>query len=286
MGILKSSYIDEENQAHRIDFASLHELAEYIKEADTIPDSLKAELASSRQSFRSAGMEYKKAAAIIDNAGYSKPDIDRLTDRLTEVSLDAPNSRFLSSNCLIPAIAGGMPSVTRYLTGQPKNMLVRAKIRPSKPVLKIAVPVGYCHKVKQHEVENAGSVAYNIINALEAQGYAVELVGTFYATASFRAKKVEAFLLTVTLKPADTPLDIAALAYPLMNQAFLRRNLFRLVEHDKKIRPATNDSYGYERSLIKGFDLELPKPSKIFRTYNNGFDFTVKLLAESGIRLK
>jgi hypothetical protein len=116
-------------------------------------------------------------------------------------------------------VAGAVPSVPRYLAGNPLAMrrLASAETR-KRPILTLVNHMGGTHNVPEQCFINRAAVVAAIADVIEASGYSLHIIGTSYC-----AKETFAHETAVTLKDPGAPVDIATLAFALGHAGFFRR---------------------------------------------------------------
>ena len=72
------------------------------------------------------------------------------------------------------AVAGAIPSVPAYISGDPANMMDLGET-PIKPTCRMSVEVGVCWQAKAKAIYMRGVAILGLINSLERQGINVEL---------------------------------------------------------------------------------------------------------------
>lgn len=119
-------------------------------------------------------------------------------------------------------VAGAFPSVPRALSGNPCYMkrIDAAKLR-KRPVITLLSDICVQATIKQDRLCRRAAVVAAIIDAIEAAGYACNVI----ATGTTDNGKVCA-RTSVQAKASDQPADIARLAFTLGHASMLRRFLF------------------------------------------------------------
>ena len=123
---------------------------------------------------------------------------------------------------------GFAPSVGRYLSGHPYNMINRRRVSVPAPVVSIVYNAAV-HDNKNTTpaaIEKAAAKLFNVIAGLEQSGVRVELwVGVFAKT-----YEREAVNIAVKIKSAGQPFNLLKMIYPIVHPSFLRRHGFAAIE--------------------------------------------------------
>lgn len=166
-------------------------------------------------------------------------------------------------------VAGCYPDVARACAGDPLNMVVfRAPESAQRPVVRLFIHCGFNHNVTTYAVENRGAAICSIIDAIEANGQAVELLGIWYAKSRDNTASVA---IETLLKKAGEPLDIDRLAFVLMNASMHRRFAFALYELNPEL-PRYQWTTGYGQSADLATD-EIPQGVVYFpRAMQDGYE--------------
>lgn len=123
---------------------------------------------------------------------------------------------------------GFIPNMGRVMTGHPENMinLRRQKVNSTK-VLNIVYNIAIDYNQAKEEIAKQGARVMSEIINLEKNGYRVNLFAAL--TANYRDSANNAVLL-VRIKDSGKPINITRLAFPLINDKFLRKVLFAWIE--------------------------------------------------------
>lgn len=133
-------------------------------------------------------------------------------------------------------VAGYMPDVGRFLQGEPQHMRRKGGSIAHRPVVSLVVGTGGTANVTAQQMMNYGRAILAIIDQIEATGRRVEV------TAVWTSRGVSDARATVswTVKAAEDPVDLSALAFSLAHPAAMRRLGFAAYE-----RSSLRTSYGY-----------------------------------------
>ena len=138
-------------------------------------------------------------------------------------------------------VAGFMPCVPVYLSGQPRNMFAAKNVYTKTKILNIVVSSAVPGCVSSDKITNAGAQIASLVCSLEKANIRVNLY------VEVKTKKANQTLtLLVKIKNAGAPLNKLRITYPIVNPSFLRRHYFRWVETNKNnIRSEFVHSYGW-----------------------------------------
>lgn len=123
------------------------------------------------------------------------------------------------------APVGFAPSVGRYLTGHPCNMINRRKVTAPAPVVTICYNVAVGSNVKANSIEKTAATLFNVVSGLERVGVRVELWAGMFC-----AKGNEVANIAVKIKSAGQPFNLLKMVYPVVHPSFLRRHCFAFIE--------------------------------------------------------
>lgn len=126
-------------------------------------------------------------------------------------------------------VAGAFPDVARAAAGDPMSMLSPVRsARSARPVVRINYGRATLSDVPSKAIINRGAALLGIIDALEADGYSVELRLVFKSNEDSSGYSATAYHSAVTVKRAGDPLDLDRAAFALVNPAVLRRLAFAM----------------------------------------------------------
>lgn len=129
------------------------------------------------------------------------------------------------------SFVGYAPHVPSFISGQPKTMLRKQKIKTqNSKVLNIIYNPCASANVEADELLDASITVFDFINILEKQGYKVNLY-TLIAT----KKREETVAMICKIKASDDYTDLAKTVYPMVHPSFLRRHFFRFIETNENI---------------------------------------------------
>lgn len=138
------------------------------------------------------------------------------------------------------AVVGCLPNVPNYLRGVPTQMFSVVSTARKKPVINIIIEATIYDGINETALAQKCNALANAIAAVELAGYRINL---FAAAASHTYGKSENVCgFVVNIKEADAPLNLLAVAFPLMNKAFCRAIYMRWVDVNV---PFYMPNYGY-----------------------------------------
>ena len=163
----------------------------------------------------------------------------------------------------VRSVAGYMPDVPSYLAGLPQAMWTDAEAedapRARAKVLRVGVAASYSAGATSEHVMNRGAAIMSCVDALEAEGFRVEVCAVIIAADDYND---EAFRWDVCIKQADQDWTPGAVAFALAHPAFNRRLAFGLKERcARAFRNTNGGGYNSERANhIDGSDYDLWLP--------------------------
>jgi hypothetical protein len=155
------------------------------------------------------------------------------------------------------AVTGFAPLVPAYLSGLPDSMLAINSDIVSRKIIKIGVQVGRSYNIEQQESLNRGRAILSCIDAIENQGYSVELWAIWRNIGDGNnAPKSD---IQVRIKASDEAYTPASAAFALCSTAFQRRLCWRVIESCPKGYRLSSKKhrYGYGSKDMSDFDIGL-----------------------------
>lgn len=144
---------------------------------------------------------------------------------------------------------GGRVSVPRYLDGRPDCMIKNKRSPVRSNILKIAIDVATDASANKKYMIDIGSELINILQAIEKSGYKIEI----YSGCTSKIKMInltpagsrffniesspaeDTYLLCMTrVKKDNEPFNIRKIAYPIVEPAFFRGELFQYLSYFSK----------------------------------------------------
>lgn len=134
-------------------------------------------------------------------------------------------------------VAGELPDVARFLSGDPMNMRGKGKVKGRAPVLHVAVNGTASGGTSAKCLANYGAALVAMVDRLEASGRRVELdvLSCGIHNNDF------GYSMGWNVKKASEPVDLAAIAFSIAHPASFRRIGFAIIER----MPKECESYGY-----------------------------------------
>ena len=156
------------------------------------------------------------------------------------------------------ADCGDEVCVSRFVDGEPEHMMefVTEFVPATGRVVRVTVMLGASSGISPEQIFRRGAVAVAIIDALEQQGFRVELVASAHSgnKAASKGGTVNAHTDTINIliKRAEDPLELDRVAFVAAHAAMLRRLVFRAREQ--------GDLTVWKRiySHAQGYSMELP----------------------------
>ena len=161
------------------------------------------------------------------------------------------------------SVAGDFPDVPRYLAGDPYNMVKRGKQRVPKPAMTIAVSICASANVDARAFANYGAAMVALIDRLESRNVRVELLAMF--ATNIRGK----VSMSWTVKRAQDPTDLSALAFSLGHPAMLRRLGFAVIERSPRAWECSD--YGYPAGIHRSDFVDLPDNALLIDGIGQGY---------------
>ena len=227
-------------------FKGLHDLYNYLKSDPKINKKVFRELASITGEEDFAGKPYKEAVedliSVID-PGYD--EFLKLQGNINKaIKLDVHKYK------TVKTVSGGRLNIPAYSAGVPFCYETEEKI--SKPkFIRINVSLSYGWTTSSKQVYNRTVILTNIVKALEASGYSVD-VKTF----ELSHNENEIIHVSVDVKRHGERINMQTLYKSLCHREFLRRILFSVLE-TLDVKSDWSDGYGYTcseemtRSILK-----------------------------------
>lgn len=137
-------------------------------------------------------------------------------------------------------VAGAFPHVARAVAGDPACMAnLGDTYTAARPIVRLIAPRAASAIIKPAQIENFGIALLSHIDAMENEGYSVELV------IAITCKAGDDFLdCRIVAKKAGEPLDVDRLAFMLAHPAFFRRLGFAMIENHCKNQDRWQMGYG------------------------------------------
>lgn len=128
-------------------------------------------------------------------------------------------------------VQGSFPSIPRYLSGYPDNMIDYRRMRQKQKVITINKVHNYSYKISTNMILKDSEKVLKLVSRLEMSGIRVNLNVLMYA-ADIKQKNVVIF--TIPIKHSGQLLNFKTMSFPLIHPAMLRRIYYALLEHTKE----------------------------------------------------
>lgn len=180
------------------------------------------------------------------------------------------------------SVSGAECDISRYLSGEPENMieLVPVQISHAGRVISIHVQLNINWMVDPVELLQRGAAIVALVDILTQLQHSVEIVGEIYHSA-FDDSATQS--VTVLIKEATSPLDISNLIFAIAHPATHRRLMFSLMEQgDSTYRRLFAVPGGYGSNSV-----DISSDSSIVLTkadhITNGKQWIMQHLAQFGL---
>jgi hypothetical protein len=248
------------------EFSSIQDFTSYLKTAPT-SQLFQGVEHSKTNGFSFTGTNSFDEAMDLITKGWTI-EAERLTQKLKLEKIEAPKTTRPTYD-----VVGYQASVPRYLQGVPTNMVTRKPEIRKQKIVKLYHDITYSFNVDKDKIEEEGVKVLKLVQALEAQGYRIELNVCFLAR---EGREIPTGL--VKIKGAEERMSISKVAFPLVHPSMLRRLFFRFEECLPNLTNSMFSScYGSPRGeLIKQI---LPKNAFFVPNFINDVDAFVKYIA-------
>jgi hypothetical protein len=152
-------------------------------------------------------------------------------------------------------IAGERPDVPRYLAGDPLHMVHRGRTKVPKPTMTIALNIRVSAAVGAQEAANFGAAMCALVDRLESRRVRVELLGLMATNSTSRGSK--RWAMSWSIKRAEDPLDLSAVAFSYAHPAMFRRLGFAIMERSP--RDMRCPGYGVDGGIKAADFVDLPE---------------------------
>lgn len=221
----------EENKRYKLykyNFYNLSDLYDYLKSNPEVNTTIFEKQASLEKGKKFAGKSLEESIEYL-RGGY-EADFDKFKIAVKEIrkqGYEDQESRKLQHTIhggvyLSPLVAAGVPDcMIKYKTdSEPKHITIYFQLACSY----ITTP---------NQIFNRGISVINLIQALEAKGYIVDLKLFDLSCCEIRessSNPIEFINIIINVKSVDELLNLSKCYYPFVSKEFLRRVLFRVVE--------------------------------------------------------
>ena len=165
------------------------------------------------------------------------------------------------------APVGAFPCIPAYAAGVPEDMFVPLEdgAANSKPIVRIAVNVVCSAFVEPQDIINRGAAVVALIDKIQSEGQRVELIAFCHVEGS----RNDRYIMSVTVKRPEEPIDMDRVAFALAHPSMLRRCFFRAVEWLCPYRLSGYGYCGHFDDVLKSSDLNLRAIGTDRDTYGN-----------------
>ncbi len=132
-------------------------------------------------------------------------------------------------------VAGDEPDIGLFLEGEPECMVdfqFELTDRPASAVQKLTLDLSASASIGTDVFPRVGAALLIIADALESAGYRVEIDLSMISNNRNKKRHKGLYQWKTTMKGAEQPLDLNALAFWSMHPSALRRLWFNMYEHD------------------------------------------------------
>ena len=209
-----------EYKLYRANFRSISDLYQYLKSNPDINSSVFPRLASVREDSDFAGEPYEAAVeSLVKPVKAEFKDFLKLQSKLDSQSLD-----YVTEYVTTKSAAGSVIDIPSYVSGSPLCYISEKEVYEPKFV-RMNVLLSYYSGTTKDQVVNRAIITTSLINALEKEGYIVD-INAF----SLAEEGKELLNVNVNLKNSNDTLNKANLIKSLCYVEFLRRIIFRVRE--------------------------------------------------------
>lgn len=157
----------------------------------------------------------------------------------TKAITDASFQKFVGSKSKqFNDVLGFQPIVPNAIIGLPQAMVNQKRFPKKVKTVDVFVNASTACGVDKEDMALRGAFTLSAIDALERDGYRVNL---YVGKLSWDGRVVGGF---INIKKAEHPMNLAKIAYYVVNPSYLRRTLFRLCENEELIPDITHSGYG------------------------------------------
>ena len=202
------------------------------------------------------GLGYRNTIEIAAKGGYWQEGASMVRNGVARA---AEMSKQRQAPAIENSVAGFLPDVPAYLAGVPDNMLAMAEtgIVAVSPIISIGVPNAQ-GGVDGKSIMNRGIAIVTLVDALESQGYRVEVHTALGCKSPYSGDKVLCDA-TVIIKQANEPWNPNSMAFGMGHPALIRRLGFAVRERCEGSVSCTRRGYGIGALIDNGrFTVAVP----------------------------
>lgn len=131
----------------------------------------------------------------------------------------------------IRGVAGAVPIVPAYLSGNPRCMLSSRNLKSPMSVITLYCNIAVWGTTPCEQIITASAKILTAIKMIELSNIRIELYATQLAVFYGSGAKGDVYVdVSVLLKKRENPLNVLRAAYPLVHPSFNRRHMFRFYE--------------------------------------------------------
>lgn len=244
---------DKVNNIMIITFGSMYEFYQYVT-TKPITDTFRLAGSTSSHSPDDGSRltaSFEEACKLFKDGW--KDGAEKLTNRIkVDQSLETQKAYKTKRS-----VQGFHPIVPLYLMGIPDSMVTKELQPMKRKVITIDKDMSYNASWNADDIIKESAKALQLINALESQGYRINLnfVIGVQAGAGINERK---FILKIRLKSANEKLNVSKLSFIMLHPSMVRRMFFRFEEVYPEFTHSFTFTYGRpidedeERKVLQG----------------------------------
>lgn len=169
-------------------------------------------------------VQYKNAVEIMLTGDPESARLIKDSEKTARLKSNGQTAR----NAIYSAQQGFIPNMGRVMAGHPDNMInIRRQTARNTKVLNIIYNCAIDYSVDKDEIACEGARLLSGIKQLEKNGYRVNL---YIACIAKFDKSKNSAVFAAKVKDDGKPVNITRLAFPLVNDMFLRKIIIALIE--------------------------------------------------------
>ena len=241
-------------QDDKLTFDSLSDLAQWLDVTPRLSGAGHSSTNTHASYSWDLGVSYDETMKIAAKGGYWMEGAAMVRNGVARA---AEMSKQSQAPAIENSVAGFLPDVPAYLAGVPDNMMAMAEtgIVAVSPIISIGVP-NASGGVGGESIMNRGIAIVTLVDALESQGYRVE-VHTALGCKGFNDQTL--CDATVIIKQANEPWNPNSMAFGMGHPALIRRLGFAVRERCEGSVNCTRRGYGIG-ALIDNGRFTVPVP--------------------------
>ncbi len=220
--------INEKTNAETLtlEFQSIGELSDFIE------DHTEVRGRTSAKHHDNAEFSFSKATRIAAQGGYWPQGAEKI--QTTTIDLSRVSASDMHTPCNHADFVGHRPNVPAHLAGSPHPMWRRSETVIPDRLIKIGVHIGRSYDVDEATIFNRGNAIMSVIDALSADGFAVEL----WAVWRNKSESGHTVNVDTLVKRADESWSPDSVAFALASAGFNRRVIWRTIDTAEEIHGA------------------------------------------------